>query len=760
MICSADPEPDLPRHTHHPTLLAKTTASAATATVTPTTSRRVRARSNSSSSSGSALGPAPSRAALGANDNGDGQNGDEGDDYASRPTKRTRLEPSSGSTTTTTMPQLIEDLVSNGHSATTNGNGLSNGSGPSSSSSSLSLSLSSAAAAAVAAISSTSAGSAEPHDTAAALAITAGGSSSSSASPDHHRDASDYEHSSFKPLWPGSDIDRREWVRLALQTFKEMGYAGTAQALTRESGFELEIDDVTTFRNGVLQGQWDLVEAMLVQLPAHQVKDHTTVRFKIRQQKFLEALEAKETKKALFTLRNELAPLGHDSDRLHFLSSLIMCASAEDLRARSSWDGVHGESRKNLLLQLQDYISPDLMIPQRRLETLFEQAKIHQQRQCVFHIHNDSFTSLLADCKCDPHAFPSTTTHILHEHTDEIWRLEFSHSGEYLATAGRDRLAVIWKVSTGFTLDKVLREHSDPVSCIAWSPDDTILLTAAESVIKMWNTEKGHCIATLNQHAYQIGALAWFPDGKGFASGGMDSKIYFWDLAGNITESLQNSPSRVIDLAITPDGSRLVAVGRVDTSPSVLASRDQSRTQSGADTPAQLASNLRVPIEPKHDNRISIYTLADRKLEFESTQPHELTSANISDDSRFAIIGHAPDEILYLDLRDCTVVRRYQGHNQGTFVLQACFGGPLQNLILSGSDKGEIYVWHRDTGVLIKQLTGHSVEGSVNAVSWNPKNPTMFASASDDNTVRIWGVRAGPTPNPIVVSGNDSKRSA
>ncbi|SCV68978.1 BQ2448_1998 [Microbotryum intermedium] len=652
------------------------------------------------------------------------------------------------------MPQLIQDLVSNGHGATANGNGFGNGEGPSSSSSS-SSSISSSAAA-------VSTGSTEPHD-APALALAAGGSSSSAsalASRDHnhhHRDANDYEHSSFKPLWPGSAVDRREWVRLALQTFKEMGYAQTAETLTRESGFELEIDDVTTFRNGVLQGEWNLVEAMLVQLPAHQVKDHTTVRFKIRQQKFLEALEAKETKKALFTLRNELAPLGHDSDRLHFLSSLIMCASAEDLRVRSSWDGVHGESRKNLLLQLQDYISPDLMIPQRRLETLFEQANTHQQRQCVFHIHsNDSFTSLLADCKCDPHAFPSTTTHILHEHTDEIWRLEFSHSGEYLATAGRDRLAIIWKVSTGFTLDKVFREHSDPVSCIAWSPDDTILLTAAESVIKMWNTEKGHCIATLNQHAYQIGALAWFPDGKGFASGGMDSKIYFWDLAGNITESLRNSPSRVIDLAITPDGSRLVAVGRVDTSPSVLASRDQSRTQSGADTPAQLASNLRVPIEPKHDNRISIYTLADRKLEFESTQPHELTSANISDDSRFAIIGHAPDEILYLDLRDCTVVRRYQGHNQGTFVLQACFGGALQNFILSGSDKGEIYVWHRDTGVLIKQLTGHSVEGSVNAVSWNPKNPTMFASASDDNTVRIWGVRAGPTPTPIVVVNGDA----
>lgn len=28
----------------------------------------------------------------------------------------------------------------------------------------------------------------------------------------------------FKPLWPGSNLDRREFVRLALQAFNEIGY--------------------------------------------------------------------------------------------------------------------------------------------------------------------------------------------------------------------------------------------------------------------------------------------------------------------------------------------------------------------------------------------------------------------------------------------------------------------------------------------------------------------------------------------------------
>ena len=38
-------------------------------------------------------------------------------------------------------------------------------------------------------------------------------------------DAMDYAQGAvFKPLWEGSQVDRREFVRLAMQTFKDLGY--------------------------------------------------------------------------------------------------------------------------------------------------------------------------------------------------------------------------------------------------------------------------------------------------------------------------------------------------------------------------------------------------------------------------------------------------------------------------------------------------------------------------------------------------------
>lgn len=103
-------------------------------------------------------------------------------------------------------------------------------------------------------------------------------------------------------------------------------------------------------------------------------------------------------------------------------------------------------------------------------------------------------------------------------------------------------------------------------------------------------------------------------------------------------------------------------------------------------------------------------------------------------------------EILLIDLDDGTVVRKFTGHDQGEFVIRTSFGGASENFILTGSGDGKIYVYHRDTGRLVQSISGHS--RTVNAVAWNRAASTsstngrgataMWASCSDDRTVRIW----------------------
>ncbi len=56
-------------------------------------------------------------------------------------------------------------------------------------------------------------------------------------------------------------------------------------------------------------------------------------------------------------------------------------------------------------------------------------------------------------------------------------------------------------------------------------------------------------------------------------------------------------------------------------------------------------------------------------------------------------------------------------------------------LLFSGSEDFNGYVWSRDYGCLLG-LLGH--KNVVNSVAFNPKDPEMLVSASDDWTVKVW----------------------
>lgn len=124
------------------------------------------------------------------------------------------------------------------------------------------------------------------------------------------------------------------------------------------------------------------------------------------------------------------------------------------------------------------------------------------------------------------------------------------------------------------------------------------------------------------------------------------------------------------------------------------------------------------------------------------------------------------------DLHLSRIACKFTGQKQGRHVIRSCFGGVDGNFVASGSEgaprdlgaiykarltlypDGNVYVWHRDSGVLLEVLSGHG-EGSVNSVAWNPKNERMFASCSDDRTIRIW---EAVTPGMLEAAGSSADK--
>lgn len=203
-----------------------------------------------------------------------------------------------------------------------------------------------------------------------------------------------------------------------------------------------------------------------------------------------------------------------------------MSSSPQELQRRATWDGANGNSRHKLLNQLQrklirssfsllltsypEFVPSSTMVPPRRLDTLLEQAREQQIDSCNYHMGIQGM-NLYQDHVCSRKQFPTVTTHILEGHTDEVWQVQWNHRGNKLASSGRDMTVILWSIVSCISkeqpllthqqtrttdgadldckLERVLHGHTFFMNAIAWSPDDSLLLSSAEHEIKLWNVE-------------------------------------------------------------------------------------------------------------------------------------------------------------------------------------------------------------------------------------------------------------------------------
>jgi len=285
-----------------------------------------------------------------------------------------------------------------------------------------------------------------------------------------------------------------------------------------------------------------------------------------------------------------------------------------------------------------------------------------------------------------------------------MWFIAFSHNGKYLASASKDSTAIIWALPDTpdgkITVLHILMGHTHAISYLSWSMDDQWLLSCGNmSQLKLWEVKTGACKQTIVKHSEAVMACGWLPDSQHFISGGADKNLYMWDLSGKLIKSW--TCARVNDLAITSDGKYLIVICQ--------------------------------------ERKIRFYNLLEDSKEDFIQETDAMTSLCISKDNKQLLVNvSSRQEIHGWDVISRKLVNKYSGQKQGRFVIRSGYGGANQNFVISGSEDSQVYVWHRNNENLLEILSGHS--GCVNSVAWNPKNPYMFASASDDHTIRIWQI--------------------
>ncbi|RSM01725.1 hypothetical protein CDV31_011248 [Fusarium ambrosium] len=503
--------------------------------------------------------------------------------------------------------------------------------------------------------------------------------------------------------------DRQEVTRLLIQALSDMGYQAAADNVSHESGYELESPTVAGFRSAVLSGSWPVAEELLTSasyeadgqgngLVLAAGAERNAMRFWLRQQKFLELLEQKDTSRALTVLRGELTPLSHDTAKLHFLSSLLMCRSVEDLMVRAEWDGVGGESRKRLLSQLSKCISPSVMLPENRLAVLLEQVKQSQIDTCLYHTEALS-PSLYSDHLCDKRNFPTEVAVEVSDLDGEIWQVQFSHDGTRMAACGSSDYVMIWSAKT-FDVLNVLRGHEGGVGNISFSPDDSMIVCCCrDGYARLWNTHTGTLIKKFSRFEEPVSGCVWDRNNQSFVLGTLDPNYSLRTVNVHDDEVYDwGKKHRVQDICGSPDGRWLVAVDHLQT--------------------------------------IHVYNALTRELEFDMELKALLTSVSISEDSRHLLVNKSDGEAQLIDLFTRNSVQKFFGHTGGQFLIRSSFGGPNESFVLSGSEDGNILIWHKNTGAPVERLPGHHPR--CNAVTWNPTDPFVLASCGDDGRLKIW----------------------
>ncbi|MBE9114276.1 hypothetical protein IQ249_00045 [Lusitaniella coriacea LEGE 07157] len=314
--------------------------------------------------------------------------------------------------------------------------------------------------------------------------------------------------------------------------------------------------------------------------------------------------------------------------------------------------------------------------------------------------------------------------------------VDFSPDGQTLASAGDDRTVVLWSVE-GQRL-RVLRGHQEAVTYIAFNPQGTQIATAsADSTIKLW-TPQGRLTNTLSDRENVVLSVAFSPDGQTLASAGIDNTVKLWDNQGDLLETFKGHSDRVTSVSFSPDGATLASSSydktielwvRDRTERTVLRGHQDSVRDVAFSPDGQLVATA------SKDSTIKLWTRDGHLLKTLEGHQDSVYSISFSPDSQRLVSG-GKDRAIKLWTRQGQLIKTLRAHQD--WVLDLAWT-PDGRRWASASRDRTLKIWDRD-GTLLETLEGH--RDRVNAVSFSADG-RLLASTSDDKTIKLW--RADPS---------------
>jgi WD40 repeat protein len=144
--------------------------------------------------------------------------------------------------------------------------------------------------------------------------------------------------------------------------------------------------------------------------------------------------------------------------------------------------------------------------------------------------------------------------------TDGVMQLKFSPAGDRLAAAGRDGKTHVWSVATAAPV--ATYDDGWLVRAIAFSPDGRTLASAGEGAVIHVRDAATGATRSFAGHKGGVVDLAFIPDGSQLVSASLDQSVRVWDVASGASRALLGHRDIIDHVVVTRDGSVAVSAGK------------------------------------------------------------------------------------------------------------------------------------------------------------------------------------------------------
>ncbi|MFH2141133.1 MAG: caspase family protein [Bacteroidota bacterium] len=328
-------------------------------------------------------------------------------------------------------------------------------------------------------------------------------------------------------------------------------------------------------------------------------------------------------------------------------------------------------------------------------------------------------------------------------HTDRISSVEYSPNGKYILTASEDNTAKIWDSETGNLLHS-LEGHTEEIRSATWSPDGKRIVTASwDKSAKTWDSESGKLLHSLEGHTYGVYSATWSPDGKKVFTVSYDNTAKTWDSGyGNLLYSLNGHTEQVLSATWSSDGKRIVTASD-DKTAKIWDSESGKLLQSLERHTEKIRSAIWSPdgkwiVTVSDDKTAKIWDSETGNL-LHSLEGHTygVCSATWSPDGKRIVTTSYDSTAKIWESESGKLLHSLEGHTEE---IRSATWSPDGKRIVTVSDDKTAKIWDSESGKLLHSLEGHTYGGC--SAIWSPDGKRIV-TASDDNTAKIWESESG-----------------